>query len=336
MENSNFESGSGMLEENSTWTASCAASTLQAANGSGLPPDVDIAVRVFQVTFTIFRSIFGLMLNALVIALVITSKKLRNASFAIATQIAIVNLLEIPGVSLSIVDNIAGRWIMGVPFCVANAFLSFMLGYTRTTLIFIFSLDRLFSVFIPFHYPKYSRSVVFTLCVLFWCFGFINPLMVIPSFLDCYQYNRAVLSCTYSQHCSHNCEIFYRVLVVHSVPVTILPAVFFTALFIKGRKIRRQVISMTGENKGMTDEDWRAIKTFILLLLPSFLPAIINISPLYRKSSLPFVVKNLLGKTVANIASLVVVVDPIIILRNADVKETLNAMMEKIKGYCKV
>ena len=46
--------------------------------------------------------------------------------------------------------------------------------------------------------------------------------------------------------------------------------------------------------------------------------------------------KNLLGKTVTNIASLVVVVDPIIILRNTDVKEALNAMMEKIKGYCKV
>ena len=43
-----FESGSGTLEENSS--LSCAASSLQAANGSGLLPNIDIAVRVFQVT----------------------------------------------------------------------------------------------------------------------------------------------------------------------------------------------------------------------------------------------------------------------------------------------
>jgi len=84
----------------------------------------------------------------------------------------------------------------------------------------------------------------------------------------------------------------------------------------------------------MTDQDWRAIKTFILLLLPSFLPAIVSLSPLYRRSSLPFVAKNIIGKIVAHISTLTVIADPIIILRNADVKEAFKAMIKKIKGQC--
>jgi len=84
----------------------------------------------------------------------------------------------------------------------------------------------------------------------------------------------------------------------------------------------------------MTDEDWRAIKTFILLLLPFFLPAIVGLSPLYRRSSFPFVAKNLIGKIVAHTSSLTVIADPVIIVRNADVKEAFKAMIKKIKGYC--
>ena len=90
---------------------------------------------------------------------------------------------------------------------------------------------------------------------------------------------------------------------------------------------------MMGENTGMTDKDWRATKTFILLLLPSFLPALVIFSPLYRKSSLPFMAKNLLGKMVGNIASLVVVVDSvIIILGNVDIKEALKIVIKKRKS----
>ena len=324
------ESGSGMLEENST--LSCAASSLQVANGSGLPPNIDIAVRVVQATFTIFQSIFGVMLNGLVVVLIVMSKKLRSVSFAIALQIAIVHLFLTSGNFLTVFSYTAGRWIMGLSFCIANGFLSFMLYYIRAKLIFVFSLDRLATVFIPFHYPKYSKKVVIVLCVLFFCFCFINSFVVLSPFLDCYQYNQAILSCSYSPYCNSNCKIFNHILLMHAVPVTLLPAVFFTALFIKGRKSRRQVISMTGEHADMTDEDWRAVKTLILLLLPSFLPATVNLSPLYRNSSLSFVAKNLLGRMVSNIASLIVVADPVIILRNAEIKEALRTMIKKVKG----
>jgi len=81
----------------------------------------------------------------------------------------------------------------------------------------------------------------------------------------------------------------------------------------------------------MTDKDWRAIKTFIQML-PSFLPPITNLSPHYRKSSLPFVVKNLLGNIAANFTSLIAIADPIIIVRNADAKEALKVMTKKKNG----
>ena len=337
MDESFGESGSGMLEENSTWSASCAASSLQAASGSGLPPNIDIAVRVFQVTFTLLQSTFGVVLNGLVVVLIVTSKKLRNVSFAIAIQIAIVDLfLTIGSNFLPVFNSMSGRWIMGLPFCIVIAFLSFVLYYSRAALILVFSLDRFALVFVPFDYPRYSKRVVLILCVLFLCFSFINSFVLLPPFLDCYQFHLTSLSCAYSPYCNSNCKIFNHILLMHAVPLTLLPAVFFTALFIKGRKIRQQDTSMTGENTGMTDKDWRAIKTFILILLPSFLPAIVNFSPLYRNSSLPFVAKNLMGKMVSSIASLIVIVDPFIILSNADIKEALKMMIKKIKDYRKV
>ena len=200
------------------------------------------------------------MLNGLVVVLILVSKKLKNVSFSIAIQIAVADLILIPGISLSVFNNIAGQWIMGLPFCMVNGFTSILLSYTRSTLIFVFSLDRLATVFIPFYYPRYSKRVVVVLCVLFWCFSFINSFVILPPFLDCYQFYQAILSCTYSPYCSSNCAIFNHILLIHAVPVTLLPAVFFTALLIKGRKIRRRLASMTGENTGMTNVDWRAIK----------------------------------------------------------------------------
>jgi len=294
-----------MSEDNSTWTATCAASSLEAANGSGLPPNIDLTVRVAQVAFTVFLALLELVLNGLVVVLIVA------------------------------INSVAGRWIMGLPYCIANGFLSFMLYYIRASLILIFSLDRFASVFVPFHYPKYRKRVVTVLCMLFWGFSFLNSLIMIPPFLDCYNYIESLVSCYNSPSCSSHCEIFNYTLAAYVALVTILPAIFFTALFIKGRKIRRQVTNLTGENTGMTREDWRAIKTFILLLLPSFLQATVALSPLYRRSSLPFAAKNLLGKIVGNTASLVVLVDPIIILRNADVKAVLKTMIERIKGYYK-
>jgi len=197
-----------MLEENSTWTATCAASSLQAANGSGLPPDVDVTVRVIQATYIIFQSTIGVMLNGLIVLLIVISKKLRNVSFATAIQIAIGSLVLISSNLLTVFNIIAGRWIMGLPFCIINGFLSFMLNYIRSMLVFVFSLDRFALIFVPFNYSKYSKRVVTVLCVLFWCVSFITPLVIIPPFLDCYQYIESVSSCTYSRYCSSNCEIF--------------------------------------------------------------------------------------------------------------------------------
>ena len=327
------ESGSGMLEENSTWTTSCATSTLQAANGSGLPPDVDIAIRVFQVTFTILRSIFGLMLNGLVVFLIARYRELKNVSFAIAIQIAAVNLLLTGIYSLSVVSNSAGRWILGTDICIATGFLVVMLVHVRDNLILVFALDRFSLVFVPFHYPKYSRRVVIALCASSWLLGLLNSVIVLPPLLDCYKYNAVYLLCNYSQFCNSRCHIYHFVLIItHLAPVIVIPTVCFTALYIKGRKIRRQVTSMTGEGNGrMSDKDLRALKTFIFLLLPSFMASSTALWSVSGNSSTPPAVTYVLYKLGANLVGAVVIADAIVILRNADVREVLHKLVGELK-----
>ena len=74
-------------------------------------------MRVFQVTFNVLQSIFGVA-KCTGCSLIVTSKKLRNVSFAIAVQIAIANLVLISNVFLTVFNSMAGQWLMGLPFCV--------------------------------------------------------------------------------------------------------------------------------------------------------------------------------------------------------------------------
>ena len=320
-----------MLEENST--LSCAASSLQAANGSGLPHNIDIAVRVFQVIFTIFRSILGVILNGLMILLIAKSKELRNLSFAIAIQLTSADLLLTAIFSLTVVNNIANQWILGLNICIASGFVIVMLSHVRDNLIIAFALERFALVFFPFQYPEYRRRVVVALCIASWLLGLVNSIVLLPPLLDCYKFHIAYLLCNYSRSCNNHCHIYHFVFVVtHIAPVIFIPAVCFTALYIKGRKIRHQVMSMEGEENGrMSDSDWRALKTFIILVLPSFLVVSTVLWSASGNSSAPSATKYFLHKLGANVVGTVVVTDAIIILKNADVKEALNKMVRELK-----
>ncbi len=66
----------GVPNVNSSITLSCAASSLQANYSSPFPTDVEIVLRLIQVLVSIFRDIFGLLLNSLVIILVVKFKKI--------------------------------------------------------------------------------------------------------------------------------------------------------------------------------------------------------------------------------------------------------------------
>ena len=329
------ELGFGAPEDNFTLTSTCAASSLQAANGSVLPPAIDIAARVAQVIYNSILVTLAIILNALVIFLVLKFKNLRNVSFAIAIQIAITNFLLVIRGIIGTVNHISGHWKWGLNFCIITSVLFFALGYVRNCLIFVFSFDRFASVFAPFNYPKYSYKITTILCVVSWCLGIANSIIPIPSLLDCYTVRESTLSCGYSTKCNKSCKLFYLVLMAtHIVPTIFLPVGFFLSLYLKGRKIRRQEANMLGLNsRNMSEQEWRATKTFVLLLVGIFL---VTFSPhvlLSLVSLLRPVAQTLVIKLVVDILYLVVITDPIIILKKSRCKRSSQEVNKRIQRF---
>ena len=87
---------------------------------------------------------------------------------------------------------------------------------------------------------------------------------------------------------------------------------------------------MLGLTKRVTDhQEWRAMKTFLLLFLAVFVVTILpyllfNIAALSGS-----LVSALVQKLGSGIISLITITDPIIIMRNADVKESFNDFCSK-------
>ena len=332
------ESGSGVLESNFT-LASCAASSLQAANGSVLPPAVDIAARVAHVVYGSIRTVIAILLNVLIILLFCKFSKLRTISFGIAIQIAAADFLLTLAIFPWTLNHIAGRWIWGADVCIVTSFLVLGLAYVRTCLIFVFSFDRFVSVFAPFNYPKYSHHSTIILCVVSWCLTVANSLILIPPLLDCYMFHESTFSCEFSTDCNKNCQSYIViVMATHFVPAIFIPMGFFLALYLKGRKIRRQEANMLGVNsRNMSQQDWRASKTFLLLLVAIFLVTFPPIILIILSSYFGQVTRIIILEITHGILYLLTITDPIIILRNADVREALGTLIKEVKeSYCKI
>ena len=326
-------SGSGGIEDNFTSVSTCAMSSLESTNATVLPSHVAIGARVIQAIYGLFIFLLGNFLNSLILLLIMKYRQLRSVSFCIAAQIAIANLfLAVLYGIITIVTNIAGHWILGLEFCIISALIIFLFANLRTLLIFVFAFDRFASVFAPFFYPKYSYKIVTASCLLSWCISVVLSLANIPPWLDCYIFADSTFFCSYSRHCNSNCLVFYFVyLIAIVIPSICVPTVLFISLYVKGRKIRRMESKMLGTaNKRISDGEWRALKTFFLLFLAIFLLILPPNFLIYISSFLGTIANNIAIKLSSMTITLLVITDPIIILKNADVKEALKKLMEAI------
>ena len=319
-------SGSGMTEGNDTGASTCASLSLEAYNRTAVPTSLEIFTRVFNTVYYSAASGLGIYLNCLVIYLVLKYRKLHTVHFAIAVQIAIADLLVGIGGFTTIISNLAGSFILGLEACIMSAFLSTLLVNARTALILSFALNCFISVFCPFSNSKCKRRIAAALGVSAWLFGLTMSLLTIPGLLDCYRFVSPTLFCTFSTRCSRTCKIFGLVYITAVViPLLFIPMGLFLALYIKGRIIRKRESSVLGlPRKSFLASEWRALKTFGLQLLAII---VVTAGPILFLQTVRFL-NTFVATTVTLIASwaayLLIISDPIILLRNADVKEILK------------
>ena len=327
MEDLSF-SGSGLEEQNFT-VLTCAARSLQTpSNSSGL----DTAVKVFRILLLSAIIVSGLILNSLVVFLVIVSKKLKTKSFGIAVQIALTNLALVLLVGLPTQIQIIYGWpITGLGPCIASGYITHMLIETRIWLMFLFSLDHFASVFAPFLYPRlHFKSSVLKFSVLAWPLPLITNLPGIPQILDCYTFTKSLVFCHRSIQCSSACKIFVLIdIMVILVPVLTISLVFIIALYVKGKKIRKNESAMMGIPKSrMSDSDWKALKTFLLLTITIAVAQIgIIVTVILDGIGTP----SELRVISADVFFLYLITDPLVVMRNEDARQAWKQLYKSLK-----
>ena len=125
------------------------------------------------------------------------------------------------------------------------------------------------------------------------------------------------------------------------IPTTILPVVLYILLYWKVKKIEKAgpaaVAPVGGENQPVK-RDWKAAITFFLLFLTVFIltapPSVLLVILAATLSIVPAQAGFVILAFLTSVASLLVVADPIVIMRHSDVKEVLCEIKTKLCGRC--
>lgn len=308
-------------------TVSCAAESI--GPSVTLPhysKEEAIIVRSVQAIYFGLLALFGCLLNVLVISLVGKFKKLHTLSFAIGLQVVVLDLLLATFVfGLTVIPNIiANRWLFGEHFCYISGSFFVVMVSERTILMFVFVLDRFLIIFWPFSYKRHNLKAAIFFSILSWCISISGA--IIPAALDCYRFGEVTWVCALSASCNTNCAL-YNIIYIGLIlaPFIVIPVILYAILYIKVRRIRKKLVPQSSSYESTT-KNWRTAITFFLLfvsLLVVTLPNVaISIIGPFVPESVGFQVVTTIS---ASFTAILVITDPILIMRNRDVRQIVQA-----------
>ena len=329
-----FRSGeSGSATTNDT-SLTCSAQSLEnAVNFSLSPAYIESIVKYFQMVNFLIVFFLGVFLNTFVLILLLKLKKLWTLSFALALQIVFINLVNSLLFATDIITNIADQWFFGEYICVLVGFLHFLAYITRIVLMLVFVIDRCLTIFLPFAYPKYRQKTVCTLSVIAWLLVFVIAIVMLPGLFDCYAYSPLRYGCGVSSRCSRACSILLNInTAVIVLPSIIMSTILYISLFWKAKKAKES--DNAPANIQASDEqkkEWRATITFSLMFLALFIlifPFFFNRLVLNIVNAIIDVPRfwSVLSGLLFNLVTFLVVIDPIFIMRNRDVRDVLSGI----------
>ena len=160
---------------------------------------------------------------------------------------------------------------------------------------------------------------------------------MVPGLLDCYWFRTNGKGCAPNAHCNFGCSVYVRAYVSYVIPATILPTILYGLLYCKGRKVQKELASNAAAQDNHRKE-WKATITFSLLFFSLFafnLPStIIEVTVRAAFSGRMFSAAAYTILTFnSSLFSLLIITDPIVIMRDSDVKEILLGIRNKV--FCK-
>ena len=339
-------SGSGIEDDNTS--LSC-QQRLEEGFPLSLSTTIANTIRYIQIIYYTICYPTAFLLNMFVIFIITRFKKLHTMTFYFALQIIIVNVANIIIFFPSSMANAVEDRFVFTGLCPVMGFITSFLLSARNLLMFVLVADRFCLIFLPFWYSRHRARVVIPLSIAGWLIPFTITLLLVTVLPDCFNFQRLTWVCLWGGGCKYValCTSYSAFLTTLINVGTIVAFLLYLALLCKAKKLRNKVTVL--QSNGTIEErkiekrnkkrEQRANTTFLILFI-----ALVGVTfPAYIVLTLGNVALNALnirpqpaGFTIASIflASLYVlifVMDPIVIMRNQDVREVLQTIMAKLR-----
>ena len=327
---------------------------LQLEKGIPLPLShmITNALRYSQIVYFLATLPLSVFMNTLVIVLVAKFKTLKTVTFYLALQVIVVDLLNAIILFPSATVNAIARRNIFADLCSFLGFAIFFLRSLRTIIMTVLVIDRFCSVFMPYSYPKYRVKTTVTLSLVAWITTLVLSLIPTTLLLDCYGFQQFTWACTPTAGCKYQkaCLLFDSITVILLQLSNFVALLLYFILYCKARRIRNR-INIAPQPQDSTESDRRTERqkqerraniTFFLLFLallgvsfPHFLffefsrlgHTTVNVDTIdLSKTNIQIVV--VICRT---LYTLLVVVDPLVILRDRDARELIKTTIAKVK-----
>ena len=255
-----------------------------------------------------------------------------------ALQLAIINLVFTTTVLFpEFITAVTGEWVFGEGMCQASGFLHDGFASMRFLLTLAFTLDRFFTVFLPFYYAKHGGKVSSLMSFVVWMVSLIRVSIPLRGGLDCYAYVPTFKTCT-----AVTCTETYILTIVGITALLgdIIPFALYITLFIKAKKIKNKTQAALPNPtdtpaSSTARHNSRAMITFLILFLaligcttPPVVLYMVSFALPAEQGPNPILLifQIIVGRTFFNALT---VIDPIVLMRNRDVREVLAKMKHR-------
>ena len=317
-----------------------------------LPDTIPPAVDYVQATTVLITMILAITMNGFVIFLVARHKVLHQMAFYLALQIIVAHLIfSVTVLPFIFVTAILREWRLGLVMCQLLGSVHDAIITSRYLLTFVLTMDRVISVFYPFFYLRHGGKVSICNSVIAWTLSLARSVTSLEGVMSCTKYLPIFKMCSGAPFCSENCQIhiliFSAILAAFGV---VIPFLLYIVLFFKAKIIRYRFTnsiqpqqdssSSVPSNDGMNpaqnqsssrktnQHNHRATWTFVILtaviigcsLPPYILYTVENNIPGTSPPAL-IILQIIVGRTLVHCLA---VADPIVILRNRDVRDLIH------------
>ena len=224
------------------------------------PPVIDY----IQAAITLVIIVGSMTVNLFIVYLVVRFKRLRQRAFLLALLMISMNLCHaIVVLPVVFVSAILRRWVFGDVACLIFGGINDLYFAFHLITILVLTLDRFFTVFMPFFYDRHGNKIAIGMAFLPWVVG----VLAIFSVNTCFRYAPTHKVCIASGSAGTSCAIAISTLVWSFVFAgVILPMVLYVIMYLKGRQLDKKLVT----SKEMEDKRFfnkRVFRTFLLLLI---------------------------------------------------------------------